>query len=91
MNIYEKAIQSIKNNELAAKLFSGNRKHVFLNRSNGNLFLVYQERDTHNLVRRTEQTKCAVYMPNRGWIFSLDRDTYASWVKRTGHKAGATV
>jgi len=86
MNIYEQALTAVNENKISAELFTGGAKHIFLSQTNGGLYLVYQERDKHNLVRKTEQVKCAFYNPRRGWIFSLDRDTYRRWVARTGHE-----
>lgn len=89
--IYTQALRAINNNNLSAKLFSGATKHVFLNRTNGSIKLVYQRRDASNLVQKCEQVECGTYMPGRGWIFSLDRDTYTKWVERTGHAVAKSV
>ena len=80
MTIYEQALEAIKAKKINAKLFTGTRKHVFLNQSSSKVMLVYQKRD----INKVEQVECAVYMPNRGWVFTLTQSTYAEWVERTG-------
>lgn len=84
--VYNQALNAVSGGRTSAKLYISKSKYIFLNRSNGNLFLVYQERDARNLVQKCEQVKCATYMPGRGWIFTLTRPEYTQWVGRTGHK-----
>ena len=75
MTIYEQALEAIKAQSLNAELFTGQTKRVFLNQTNSKVMLVY--RDTG----KVEQVECAVYMPNRAWISTLNQSTYARWVE----------
>lgn len=86
MNIFDKALQSIKNNKVNAALYTGERKSVYLKQTNGGVSLIYQERNERNLVTKTETVRCGFYSPRYGWVFSLDRDEYARWVAKTGNQ-----
>lgn len=86
MTIYERAKIKVETRQLNAELYAGQRKHVFLGQSNGNVFLIYQERDGRNLVRKTVQVRCATLNPMRGWAWTLTRAEYEARVRKTGHK-----
>lgn len=85
MTIYDQALQAIKDKQLSAELYTSATRRVFLKQINGDIKLIYQEIDAGGFVRKVETVDAAIFMPNRGWVFTLDRDTYERWVKRTGN------